>query len=368
MTEIHAFMLPPAFCMYNGVVIISQDGNRIHFGLTRPEDTHLRIRLFHAFSSYLRDEKSPLEPKITFTLLSRQQFLRYVSYLYGQNPGCIRFPITGANRTQEEKYRKSLGALNPSACRFRILPFSTGLRAISPLSLFHRTMIKKKAKKDRFPTSSYGNNKIGAVLKTAETAESTPPDLERYATLVGKTGKIDKAAADGLSERNAQEHVTKRKILAFFKNIRKDVLNVRHFLCCLLLFLIFPSCKTLLERNCPYVIGEVSVEYGESPGKYRFAGVLFTFYNTEPKTVSEFTVSLRLYDDNGENPFIGANQIIAVNKENIGARSVSDIAINLDDFISDVPEEPYRIDFLYVSEIKYSDGSVWQDKYGVYAF
>ncbi|QTQ15744.1 hypothetical protein [Treponema parvum] len=223
-------------------------------------------------------------------------------------------------------------------------------------------MIKKKAKKNRLPASSYGNDKAETVSNTEETAESAVPDLVRYATLRGK------AVSDGFSEHNAPVHRAKGTISAFLKSIGKGVLNVRHFLCFLFLFLIFPSCKTLLERNCPYVIGDVSVECGESSGKYHFAGILFTFYNAGPKTVSEFTVSLRLYDDNGENPFIGANQIIAVNKEIIGARSVSDIAINLDDFISDVPEEPYRIDFLYVSEIKYSDGSVWQDKYGVYAF
>ncbi|QTQ12275.1 hypothetical protein HRI96_08735 [Treponema parvum] len=89
MAEIHAFMLPPAFCMYNGVAIISQDGNRIHFGLTRPEDTLLRIRLFHAFSSYLRDKKNPSAPKISFTILSRQQLLRYVLYLYEQTDSSL---------------------------------------------------------------------------------------------------------------------------------------------------------------------------------------------------------------------------------------------------------------------------------------
>ena len=40
---------------------------------------------------------------------------------------------------------------------------------------------------------------------------------------------------------------------------------------------------------------------------------------------------------------------------------------SLDDYISEMPDEAYQIDFLYVSKIEYDDGGVWEDPYGVHA-
>lgn len=41
--------------------------------------------------------------------------------------------------------------------------------------------------------------------------------------------------------------------------------------------------------------------------------------------------------------------------------------INLDEYLSSVPEEPYLTDYFYASKIVYSDGSVMEDPFGRYA-
>ncbi len=98
------FTLSPTFCMYNGAAIVSQNENYIQFGLTKPGDTQLRLRLFHAFSSYLRDKQNMKEPVISFSPLTRQQLLRYVSLLFGQNspPASLSAVVTEAQKKKEE--------------------------------------------------------------------------------------------------------------------------------------------------------------------------------------------------------------------------------------------------------------------------
>lgn len=74
----HKFFLSPLFCLYNGAVIIQQQDNKIHFGLVRPEDTDLRMKLFQAFATYLRSEKVSCIPCLTFSLLTQRELLEYV--------------------------------------------------------------------------------------------------------------------------------------------------------------------------------------------------------------------------------------------------------------------------------------------------
>lgn len=79
------FTLSPQFCMHNGAVIISQSENAIQFGLLEASDTQLRLRLFRTFSSFLRNNFKIFEADVSFTVITRSQLLRYVSYLYGKN-------------------------------------------------------------------------------------------------------------------------------------------------------------------------------------------------------------------------------------------------------------------------------------------
>lgn len=129
----------------------------------------------------------------------------------------------------------------------------------------------------------------------------------------------------------------------------------------------FSSCASTDAFSCPYVIENPRVELGKKEDICEFAGACFTVYNGSEKTISDYTISFMLYDDAGNNPFIGSNCVIekiALEEKPYEAREV---IISLDSYLSVVPDEPYTIDFMYLREIHYSDGTVWSDPFGMYA-
>ncbi len=140
------------------------------------------------------------------------------------------------------------------------------------------------------------------------------------------------------------------------------------FICVLCVFCgIFSGCSTTGLLSCPYVVANPRVELGKLGETHEFAGAYFTLFNDSEKTISKYTVSFLLYDDEGNNPFIGSNCVV----EKIAAETLphesKDFVISLDSYLSTVPDEPYEIDFIYLREILYSDGSVWSDPFGMYA-
>ena len=145
------------------------------------------------------------------------------------------------------------------------------------------------------------------------------------------------------------------------------------------IFLVFFSCCTTDALSCPYLISNPRVVLGEknenvesddtdeqTVENYKFVGMHFSVFNDTKKIVKNFTVSFMLYDSDGNNPFIGSNCIVSKCEQEIPSEEVSDFVINLDSYISEVPNEPYVADFIYLREIKYDDGSVWRDPYGMY--
>ena len=141
------------------------------------------------------------------------------------------------------------------------------------------------------------------------------------------------------------------------------------------IFLTFFSCCATEALSCPYLISNPHVAIRENPEKsgdeeknddYKFAGMHFSVFNNTKKNVKNFTISFMLYDSDGNNPFIGSNCIVSKCEQEISPEQVSDFVINLDSYISVVPDEPYVADFIYLREIRYEDGSVWKDPYGMY--
>lgn len=132
------------------------------------------------------------------------------------------------------------------------------------------------------------------------------------------------------------------------------------------ILLCFVSCETTESLSCPYVLANPEVKLGESDDSQRFAGMSFSVFNDSEKVIERFTVSFMLYDSEGKNPFVGSNCIVSRCDCHILPGAVEKFTVSLDSFISVVPEEPYLVDFLYLREIRYSDGSSWSDPYGMY--
>lgn len=136
-------------------------------------------------------------------------------------------------------------------------------------------------------------------------------------------------------------------------------------LCMVLLCL--SSCATLDALSCPYIIANPHVEIGEKADSHTYVGAYMGIYNDSEKTISTYTVSFMLYEQDGTIPFVGTNCVVANCVREILPKTEDECIINLDSFISVVPDEPYKIDFLYLREITYTDGSSWSDPFGMYA-
>ena len=121
-----------------------------------------------------------------------------------------------------------------------------------------------------------------------------------------------------------------------------------------------------LYARTPYLIkGEVSV--GEDTAFYEYGCVALTFYNASGRTVRKFFAVVFLSESDGTSPFTGTNCITLECDEIAAPHAVVNARFSLDDYISEMQDEAYHIDFLYVSKIEYEDGGVWEDPYGVYA-
>ena len=134
-----------------------------------------------------------------------------------------------------------------------------------------------------------------------------------------------------------------------------------------LMVLLFSSCNILLRKLPPYIITKPFCEISGNSSNYSYAGIKFNFHNKGEKTISRITVSFALFDAKTKNnPFTGSNVFEITKSELIMPDAHTSVVLTLDPYIYAAPAEPYLIDYFYISEIRYTDGSVWNDKYGIY--
>ena len=117
----------------------------------------------------------------------------------------------------------------------------------------------------------------------------------------------------------------------------------------------------------PFVISKPAFEIIERPYHFRYAGIVFKFFNQAEEIVDKITVSFLLFDSRTlGNPFMGSNKFEITIQDIVFPDENKELTISLDRFIHIAPTDPYLIDFFYIYEIHYVNGSVWQDKYGKY--
>lgn len=130
---------------------------------------------------------------------------------------------------------------------------------------------------------------------------------------------------------------------------------------------LFSGCASITGENCPYVVDDMRIELGEKEYVCNFMSANFNFYNSSEKDVDNFSVSFLLFDEDGNNPFFGTNRIISDCKIQVAKKECAEISIALDDYLTTVPENPFEIDYFYVKKINYTDGTTWEDLFGMYA-
>jgi hypothetical protein len=136
----------------------------------------------------------------------------------------------------------------------------------------------------------------------------------------------------------------------------------------LIIMVFFPACDGVFENESPpYVITKPVFETTKYPDYFYYAGIVFKFLNTSMKDVDRITVSFMLFDAKTQaNPFIGSNKFEITKLILVPVNENREIIISLDQYIYIAPTEPYIIDFFYISEIHYIDGSTWKDEKGIY--
>ena len=86
----YEFKLTPAYCLYNGIAVVSQEGSHICFMAENPDDEILKNRLKKAFDNFvnyvLLQNDCPVqfrsEPAVMFVSGNRTEIRKYVSRLY----------------------------------------------------------------------------------------------------------------------------------------------------------------------------------------------------------------------------------------------------------------------------------------------
>ena len=117
----------------------------------------------------------------------------------------------------------------------------------------------------------------------------------------------------------------------------------------------------------PFVITKPVFEITERPFYFRYAGIVFNLLNHSENIIEKITVSFMLFDARTqESPFIGSNKFEISKWDLVLPNENKEIIISLDRFIYIAPTEAYLIDFFFITEILYVDGSIWQDKYGMF--
>ncbi len=121
------------------------------------------------------------------------------------------------------------------------------------------------------------------------------------------------------------------------------------------------------SQSVPYAITEPECKVGSIENFHNFAGVHFNFYNNSEKPIYSIAFSFLVFDSDGESsPLIGSNIFSARIFETVEGHDMREVVFSLDPYISQVPNEPYIIDFFYISKIEYIDGTNWTDPYGAW--
>lgn len=129
----------------------------------------------------------------------------------------------------------------------------------------------------------------------------------------------------------------------------------------LVVFSFFFAACAMDEPNAPCIVSDIRVETGQREEYFRFAGLLYTVYNSSDKTIVHSEVYARIFTSRGENPFPGSNSITARCPVTIEPHQSVDMVIPLDTLFSIVPEDSLIVDGFTLTKVVFADGSVWTD-------
>jgi len=128
--------------------------------------------------------------------------------------------------------------------------------------------------------------------------------------------------------------------------------------------LFFGSCTTNFD-DVPYAVSKPVYKSGENRNICKMGGIYFDFLNKKNAEAESITVCFTATSETS-NTFISRNTIEHKLEESVGSGKMKSLCIPLDDYIFAAPPEDLTVDPFYISEICFSDGSVWKDRFGTY--
>ena len=144
------------------------------------------------------------------------------------------------------------------------------------------------------------------------------------------------------------------------------------------LLLLLETASALLLASCPSQLWDAGIPpYAVTAPVYKIAGpddlcslggIFFDFYNKTEKEVIFIETCMNVFDSrNGELAFAGGGGFSSGSDCKILKEEKKNLCIPLDKYLWQMQIDSICVDNFFISKIKYADGSIWQDKLGVYA-
>ena len=144
-------------------------------------------------------------------------------------------------------------------------------------------------------------------------------------------------------------------------------MKIKRFLAFAILAVLFLCMSAHAQNKVPYSI-RGDILNALSASVQTFEGV---FTNKSEKEVDSFTIVFFVFDQDGNCPLKGRNNVVIRIDETVPVNSafsfsqpLEDFFYNTDDSTAFEDELEYECEYLYVSRISYSDGSEWTDSFG----
>ena len=118
----------------------------------------------------------------------------------------------------------------------------------------------------------------------------------------------------------------------------------------------------------PYAITKPVYRIAGPDDVCTIGGVFFDFYNKSEKEVVFIETCMNVFDSKtGNLAFPGAGGMRSGSSCNIDKTQKKNLCIPLDEYLYQIDSTSRYVDNFFISKIEYSDGSIWQDKLGIYS-
>ena len=136
------------------------------------------------------------------------------------------------------------------------------------------------------------------------------------------------------------------------------------------LAVLFTSCPSQLWNADapPYAISKPVYRNAGPDDTCTIGGVFFDFYNKSEKEIVFIETCMNVYNSkSGELAFSGAGGLTSGAECIVQKLQKKNLCIPLDEYLWQIENTSLCTDNFFIKKIIYADGTIWQDKLGVYS-